>query len=96
MTHKDIREELKELDRLYAAHADNQSEESFEIKNKLRRELQDLFLSLKPHIKQRTQLQWYEPTYNFGITGNLNYIEAARNDLAHIISQYENSDSPEE
>jgi hypothetical protein len=52
-----------------------------------------LFLALKPIIKKQTQLQWYEPTYNFAITGNVDYIESVRNDLAHIISQYEGANS---
>ena len=90
-----LKDQLKELDRLYAEHADNQSEESFEIRNKLRLELLDLFLALKPHIKKQTKLQWYEPTYNYAITGNLEYIQSARDDLVHIISQFDDSDSPQ-
>jgi hypothetical protein len=95
MTNKKVRDQLKELDRLYVEHANNQKEEDFERKNELRVRLLDLFLALKPHIKNQTKLQWYEPTYNYAITGNLDYIEAARNDLAHIISQVADSDSSE-
>ena len=88
MTDRDLRDEFRELDRLYSEHASNQGEEDFQEKNKLRIELLDAFLSLKPHIKKHTQLQWYEPTYNFAITGNLEYIEEVRKDLAQIISQF--------
>jgi hypothetical protein len=95
MTDKEIRVKLKELDRLYAQHANNQGGDDFENQNKLRIELLDSFLALKPYIKQRTKLQWYEPTYNYAITGNLEYIEAAREDLAHIIGQDADSDSSE-
>ncbi len=94
MTDKEIRVKLKELDRLYAEHANNQGQGDFEMQNKLRIELLDSFLALKPYIKKRTKLQWYEPTYNYAITGNLEYIEAAREDLAHMISEYTNADSP--
>ena len=87
MTNKEICAKLKELDRLYAEHAKNQQGEDLQERNRLRLALHDLFLSLKPHIKKETQLQWYEPTYNYAITGNLDYIESARNDLAHIIRQ---------
>jgi hypothetical protein len=87
MTDKEIRVKLKELDRLYAEHANNQGQGDFEMQNKLRIELLDSFLALKPYLKKRTKLQWYEPTYNYAITGNLEYIEAAREDLAHIIDQ---------
>lgn len=87
MTDKEIRVKLKELDRLYAEHAKNQGQGNFEMQNKLRIELLDSFLALKPYLKKRTKLQWYEPTYNYAITGNLEYIEAAREDLAHIIGQ---------
>ena len=90
MTDKDLRDEFRELDRLYAVHANNQSEEDFQEKNKLRTELLDQFLALKPHIKRHTELQWYEPAYNFAITGNLDYIEEVRKDLAQIISQLSN------
>ncbi len=89
MTDKEVRDQLIELDRLYAEHAKNQSEENLNLKNKLRTEILDLFFALKPHIKKQTQLQWYEPTYNFAITGNLDYIESVRGDLAYIISQLE-------
>lgn len=95
MTDKEIRVKLKELDRLYAEHANNQGQGDFEMQNKLRIELLDSFLALKPYLKKRTKLQWYEPTYNYAITGNLEYIEAAREDLAHIIGQETDSDSSE-
>ena len=95
MTDKEIRVKLKELDRLYAEHANNQGQGDFEMQNKLRIELLDSFLALKPYLKKRTKLQWYEPTYNYAITGNLDYIEAAREDLAHIIGQDADSDSSE-
>ena len=94
MTDKEIRVKLKELDRLYAEHANNQGQGDFEMQNKLRLELLDSFLALKPYLKKRTKLQWYEPTYNYAITGNLEYIEAAREDLANIIGQETDSDSP--
>ena len=96
MTDKEIRVKLKELDQLYAEHATNQGGDDFEMQNKLRLELLDSFLALKPYIKKQTKLQWYEPTYNYAITGNLEYIEAAREDLAHIIGQNADSDSSEE
>ena len=89
-----LRDQFKELKRLYAEHAENQSEEDFKKKNKLRAELLDLFFSLKPHIKKQTKLQWYEPTYNYAITGNLEYIESVRDDLAQIINQFEGSEPP--
>ena len=95
MADKDIKAKLKELDRLYAEHATNQGGGDFEKQNKLRIELLDSFLALKPYIKKRTKLQWYEPTYNYAITGNLEYIEAAREDLAYIIGQDANSESSE-
>ncbi len=95
MTDKEIRVKLKELDRLYAEHANNQGQGDFEMQNKLRIELLDSFLALKPYLKKRTKLQWYEPTYNYAITGNLEYIEAAREDLAHIIGEDADSDSSE-
>ena len=84
-----LRDQFEELRRLYAEHAKNQSEEDFKVKNKLRTELLDLFFALKPHIKKQTKLQWYEPTYNYAITGNLEYIESVTDDLTHIISQLE-------
>ena len=93
MTDKEIRAKLKELDQLYAEHATNQGGDDFEKQNKLRLELLDSFLALKPYIKKQTKLQWYEPTYNYAITGNLEYIEAAREDLAHIIGKDADSDS---
>ena len=89
MTDEQVRDQLKELDRLYAEHAKNQSEEDYKPKNKLRQKLLDLFLLLKPYIKKQTKLQWYEPTYSYAITGNLDYIKSVRDDLAHIINQYE-------
>lgn len=95
MTDKDIRAKLEELDRLYAEHATNQGGDDFEKQNKLRIELLDSFLALKPYIKKRTKLQWYEPTYNYAITGNLEYIAAAREDLAYMMSQDEESDASE-
>ena len=90
MANKEIEERLKELAHLYAEHAENQSEEDFKRKNKLRPQLLDLFLALKPHIKKLTKLQWYDPAYNYAITGNLDYIKSVRDDLAHIISQFSN------
>jgi hypothetical protein len=95
MTDKKMRAKLRELDRLYAEHATNQGGDDFEKQKKLRIELLDSFLALKPYIKRRTKLQWYEPTYNYAITGNLEYIEAAREDLAHMIGQDADTDSPE-
>ena len=94
MTDKEIRAKLRELDRLYAEHANNQGQGDFEMQNKLRIELLDSFLALKPYLKKRTKLQWYEPTYNYAITGNLEYIQAAREDLAHIIAEDTDPDSP--
>jgi len=82
-------DQFKKLKELYAEHAKNQSEEDFKQKNKLRAELLDLFFALKPHIKKQTKLQWYEPAYNYAITGNLEYIESVKEDLAHIISKLE-------
>jgi hypothetical protein len=87
MTREELHDKLSELDRLYTEHATNQSQKDYQQRNTLRLELHDLFLALKPYIKQQTKLQWYEPTYNYAITGNLDYIESARNDLAQIISQ---------
>ena len=87
MTKEELHDKLRELDRLYTEHATNQSEEDYQERNTLRLKLHDLFLEVKPHIKRQTKLQWYEPTYNYAITGNLDYIESARNDLAQIISQ---------
>ena len=88
MDNKELLAKLKKLDLLYAKHARNQAEENLQEKNRLRLELHDLFLALKRHIKKETQLQWYEPTYNYAITGNLDYIEAARNDLGQSISRF--------
>jgi hypothetical protein len=88
MTNREIRDHLEDLTRLYAEHANNQAEEDFKKKNELRLKLLDLFLALKPHIRKQTKLQWYEPAYNYAITGNLDYIESVRGDLAHIIGQY--------
>ena len=88
MTDKEVMDQLKELDQQYSEHANNQSAEEPEMQNNLRQELLDLFLLLKPYIKKQTRLQWYEPTYSYAITGNLDYIESVRNDLAHIIGQY--------
>ena len=96
MTDKEIKAKLRKLDRLYAEHANNQGGDDFEMQNKLRLELLDSFLALKPYIKKQTKLQWYEPTYNYAITGNLDYIEAAREDLAHMIGRDANVDPSEE
>jgi hypothetical protein len=95
MVDTELSDKFKELQRLYAEHAKNQSEEDFKLKNKLRAELLDLFFALKPHIKKQTKLQWYEPAYNFAITGNLEYIESVKDDLSHIISHYEDTDPSE-
>jgi len=89
MVDTEMRDQFKELKRLYSEHAKNQSEEDFKLKNKLRVELLDLFFALKPHIKKQTKLQWYEPAYNYAITGNLEYIESVREDLSYIISKLE-------
>jgi hypothetical protein len=93
MTDKEIKAKLRELDRLYAEHAHNQGGDDYAIQSKLRIELLDSFLALKTYIKKRTKLQWYEPTYNYAITGNIEYIQAAREDLAHIIAEDTDSDS---
>ena len=89
MVDTEMRDQFKELKWLYSEHAKNQSEEDFKLKNKLRVELLDLFFALKPHIKKQTKLQWYEPAYNYAITGNLEYIESVREDLSYIISKLE-------
>ena len=89
MVDTELRGRFKELQRLYEEHAKNQSEEDFKLKNKLRAQLLDLFFALKPHIKKQTKLQWYEPAYNYAITGNLEYIESVREDLSYIISKLE-------
>jgi hypothetical protein len=92
MADTELRGRFKELNRLYEEHAKNQSEENFKVKNKLRTELLDLFFALKPHIKKQTKLQWYEPAYNYAITGDLEYIKSVKEDLAHIISQFEGTE----
>ena len=93
MADKEVRDKLIQLNRLYGEHAGNQNEEDYQKKNKLRVELLDLFLALKPHIKKQTKLQWYEPAYNYAITGNPDYIESVRDDLAHMIGQLPDLDS---
>ncbi|MCG6919416.1 MAG: hypothetical protein LJE89_17950 [Deltaproteobacteria bacterium] len=89
MVDTELRGRFKELQRLYEEHAKNQSEEDLKLKNKLRTELVDLFFVLKPYIKKQSKLQWYEPAYNYAITGDLKYIESVKEDLAYIISQLE-------
>ena len=89
MVDTELRGRFKELQRLYEEHAKNQSEEDLKVKNKLRTELVDLFFTLKPYIKKQSKLQWYEPAYNYAITGDLKYIESVQEDLAYIISQLE-------
>ena len=89
MVDTELRGRFKELQRLYEEHAKNQSEEDLKLKNKLRTELVDLFFVLKPYIKKQSKLQWYEPAYNYAITGDLKYIESVQEDLAYIISQLE-------
>ena len=89
MVDTELRGRFKELQRLYEEHAKNQSEEDLKLKNKLRTELVDLFFTLKPYIKKQSKLQWYEPAYNYAITGDLKYIESVQEDLAYIISQLE-------
>jgi len=42
MVDTELSDKFKELQRLYAEHAKNQSEEDFKLKNKLRAELLDL------------------------------------------------------
>ena len=92
MVDEKLMDQFKELRRLYAEHAKNQSEDDFKLKNKLRAELLDLFFALKPHIRKQTKLQWYEPTYNYAITGNLEYIQSVRDDLADIINKLEHGE----
>jgi hypothetical protein len=87
MTREELLVELRELERLYVEHGKNQREENLQLKNKLRLELSDRYLRLKPHIKKTTRLQWYEPVYSYAITGNQEYIETVREDLGQIISQ---------
>jgi hypothetical protein len=86
MTRDELLAELREFERLYVEHAKNQQGETLQLKNKLRLELSDRYLRLKPHIKKRTRLQWYDPVYSYAITGNREYIETVREDLAQIIS----------
>ena len=88
MTDKEIKAKLRELDRLYAEHATNQGGDDYEKQNELRMELLDSFFALKPYIKKRTKLQWYEPTYNYAITGNLEYIEARNESRSSIRSLF--------
>ncbi|HVO83634.1 MAG TPA: hypothetical protein VMU60_04330 [Syntrophobacteria bacterium] len=85
MTRDELLAELHELERLYVEHGENQREETLQLKNKLRLELSDRYLRLKPHIKKMTRLQWYDPVYSYAITGNKDYIETVRQDLAQII-----------
>jgi hypothetical protein len=85
MTRDELVAELRELERVYVEHGKNQREENLQLKNKLRLELSDRYLRLKPHIKKRTRLQWYDPVYSYAITGNKEYIETVREDLAQII-----------
>ena len=87
MTKEELLAELRELERLYVEHGKNQREENLQLKNKLRLELSDRYLRLKPQIKKMTRLQWYEPVYSYAITGNQEYIETVREDLGRIISQ---------
>jgi hypothetical protein len=95
MTDKGVIHRLRELDRLYAEHANNQNGESLQVKNQLHRELSDKYTSLKTLIKQKTELQWYEPVYTYAISGNLDYIAAVRKDLAQIMDRYTGSTSSE-
>jgi len=87
MTRDELLAELRELERLYVEHGNNQREENLQLKNKLRLELSDRYLRLKPHIKKRTRLQWYDPVYSYAITGNREYIETVREDLARMIGE---------
>jgi hypothetical protein len=87
MTREELVAELRAFERLYVEHGKNQQGDNLQLKNKLRLELSDRFLRLKPHIKKRTRLQWYEPVYSYAITGNLEYIETVREDLGQIISE---------
>ena len=87
MTREELLGEFRELERLYVEHGKNQREENLPLKNKLRLELSDRYLRLKPHIKKRTRLQWYDPVYSYAITGNEEYIESVRKDLDQIIRE---------
>jgi hypothetical protein len=87
MTREELLAELRELERLYGEHGENQREEDLQLKNKLHLELSDRYLRLKPHIKKWTRLQWYDPVYSYAITGNKEYIETVREDLGRIITR---------
>jgi hypothetical protein len=87
MTRDELLSELRELERLYVEHGNNQREQNLQLNNKLRLELSDRYLRLKPQIKKRTRLQWYDPVYSYAITGNKEYIETVREDLAQIIRE---------
>jgi hypothetical protein len=87
MTREELLTELRELARLYVEHGRNQREENLQLKNRLRLELSDRYLRLKPQIKKRTRLQWYDPVYSYAITGNQEYIATVQEDLGQIISQ---------
>lgn len=93
MTREELLSEFRELERLYGEHGENQTGGSLELKNKLRLELSNRYLRLKPHIKKKTRLQWYDPVYNYAITGHTGYIKTVQEDLARIISQYAGSDA---
>jgi hypothetical protein len=95
MRRDELLAELRELERLYEEHGENQGKETLELKNRLRLELSNRYLRMKPHIKRKTRLQWYDPVYNYAITGNRDYIETARKDLAEIIRQYESTEAGE-
>jgi len=95
MTREELLAELRELERLYGEHGENQQEENLQLKNTLRLELSDRYLRLKPHIKKMTRLQWYEPVYSYAITGNKEYIDKVREDLGQIIGQYAAPDAGE-
>jgi hypothetical protein len=95
MTREELLAELRAFERLYVEHGQNQQGENLQLKNKLRLELSDRYLRLKPHIKKRTRLQWYDPVYSYAITGNKEYIETVREDLAQIISECTASDAGE-
>jgi len=95
MTRDELVAELRELERLYTEHGENQQAETLEIKNRLRLELSDRYLRMKPHIKKKTRLQWYDPVYSYAITGNRDYIGTVREDLAEIIHRYESTEAGE-
>ena len=95
MTRDELLAELRELEQLYQEHGENQHGETLELRNRLRLELSDRYLRMKPHIKKKTRLQWYEPVYSYAITGNRDYIETVREDLAGIIRQYESTEAGE-